>query len=90
MCKDVCAYYRTSSAVNVGTHKDSKKRQQHSVFSYTQSNGLNVVHEFYDNDVFGTLDVLNRPSFMKMLNYCEDNSIETIIFESADRIDFFC
>ena len=86
MCKDVCAYYRTSSAVNVGTHKDSKKRQQHSVFSYTQSNGLNVVHEFYDNGVSGTLDVLNRPSFMKMLNYCEDNSIETIIFESADRL----
>ena len=86
MCKDVCAYYRTSSAVNVGTHKDSKKRQQHSVFSYTDSNGLNVVREFYDKGVSGTLDVLIRPSFMEMLNYCEENKISTIVFESADRL----
>ena len=86
MCKNVCAYYRTSSAVNTGTDKDSRKRQHHSVFSYTQSKGLNVVQEFYDRGVSGTLDVLNRPSFMEMLNYCEDNSIDTIVFESADRL----
>ena len=86
MCKNVCAYYRTSSAVNIGSDKDSRKRQHHSVFTYTQSKGLNVVQEFYDKGVSGTLDVLNRPSFMEMLNYCEDNSIDTIVFESADRL----
>ena len=86
MDKNVCAYYRTSSAVNAGSDKDSRKRQHHSVFSYTQSKGLNVVQEFYDKGVSGTLDVLNRPSFMEMLNYCEDNSIDTIVFESADRL----
>ena len=86
MDKNVCAYYRTSSAVNIGSDKDSRKRQHHSVFSYTQSKGLNVVQEFYDRGVSGTLDVLNRPSFMEMLNYCEDNSIDTIVFESADRL----
>ena len=86
MDKNVCAYYRTSSAVNTGSDKDSRKRQHHSVFSYTQSKGLNVVQEFYDRGVSGTLDVLNRPSFMEMLNYCEDNSIDTIVFESADRL----
>ena len=86
MDKNVCAYYRTSSAVNVGSDKDSKKRQRHSVFSYTDPKGLNVVREFYDKGVSGTLDVLNRPSFMEMLNYCEDNSIDTIVFESADRL----
>ena len=43
MDKNVCAYYRTSSATNVGNDKDSKKRQQHSVKTYAQSKGLNVV-----------------------------------------------
>ena len=86
MDKNVCAYYRTSSASNVGTNKDSKKRQRHSVFSYTDPKGLNVVREFYDKGVSGTLDVLNRPSFMEMLNYCEEKKISTIVFESADRL----
>ena len=86
MDKNVCAYYRTSSATNVGNDKDSKKRQQHSVKTYAQSKGLNVVNEFYDKGVSGTLDVLNRPSFMEMLNYCQDNAIDTIVFESACRM----
>ena len=86
MDKNVCAYYRTSSNTNVGNDKDSKKRQQHSVRTYAQSKGLNVVREFYDKGVSGTLDVLNRPSFMEMLNYCEENNISTIVFECADRL----
>ena len=44
MDKNVCAYYRTSSATNVGNDKDSKTRQQHSVKTYTQSKGLNVMN----------------------------------------------
>ena len=86
MDKNVCAYYRTSSNTNVGNDKDSKKRQQHSVKTYTQSKGLNVVNEFYDKGVSGTLDVLNRPSFMEMLNYCEENKVSIICFESACRM----
>ena len=86
MDKNVCAYYRTSSNTNVGNDKDSKKRQQHSVRTYAQSKGLNVVNEFYDKGVSGTLDVLNRPSFMEMLNYCEENKVSTIVFESACRM----
>ena len=86
MDKNVCAYYRTSSNTNVGNDKDSKKRQQHSVRTYAQSKGLNVVNEFYDKGVSGTLDVLNRPSFMEMLNYCEENKVSIICFESACRM----
>ena len=85
MDKNVCAYYRTSSNTNVGNDKDSKKRQQHSVRTYAQSKGLNVVREFYDKGVSGTLDVLNRPSFMEMLNYCEENKV-SIIIKSLDNL----
>ena len=86
MDTNVVGYYRTSSNSNVGEDKDTKKRQQNAVMNYASSNGMNVVTEFYDKGVSGTKEILNRTSFMDMLNYCEDNSIDTIVFESSDRL----
>jgi len=86
MDTNVVGYYRTSSKSNVGVDKDTKKRQQNAVMNYASSNGMNVVAEFYDKGVSGTKEILNRTSFMDMLNYCEDNSIDTIVFESSDRL----
>ena len=86
MDTNVVGYYRTSSSSNVGNDKDSRKRQKQSVQTYTKSNGMNLVAEFYDKGVSGTKEILNRTSFMEMLNYCEDNSIDTIVFESSDRL----
>ena len=86
MDTNVVGYYRTSSQSNVGDNKDSRKRQKQSVETYTKSNGMNLVAEFYDKGVSGTKEILNRTSFMEMLNYCEDNSIGTIVFESSDRL----
>ena len=37
--KTACAYYRTSSAANVGNDKDSLKRQQEAVRTYAERNG---------------------------------------------------
>ena len=84
--EQVVGYYRTSSNSNVGTDKDSRKRQQHAVMNYASSNGMTVVSEFYDKGVSGTKEILNRPSFMKMLDYCEDNEISTIVLEDASRM----
>ena len=86
MDTNVVGYYRTSSKSNIGEDKDTKKRQQNAVMNYASSNGMNVVAEFYDKGVSGTKEILNRTSFMEMLNYCEDNSIDTIVFESSDRL----
>jgi len=86
MDTNVVGYYRTSSKSNIGEDKDTKKRQQNAVMNYASSNGMNVVAEFYDKGVSGTKEILNRTSFMDMLNYCEDNSIDTIVFESSDRL----
>jgi len=86
MDTNVVGYYRTSSKSNVGEDKDTKKRQQNAVMNYASSNGMNVVAEFYDKGVSGTKEILNRTSFMDMLNYCEDNSIDMIVFESSDRL----
>ena len=84
--EQVVGYYRTSSNSNVGQDKDSRKRQQHAVMNYASSNGMTVVSEFYDKGVSGTKEILNRPSFMKMLDYCEDNEISTIVLEDASRM----
>ena len=86
MERNVVGYYRTSSLSNVGSDKDSLKRQRHSVLSFTKSNGMKLVEEFYDEGVSGTLDVLNRPQFLSMLSFCEKNGIDTICFESSDRM----
>ena len=84
--EQVVGYHRTSSNSNVGQDKDSRKRQQHAVMNYASSNGMTVVSEFYDKGVSGTMEILNRPSFMKMLDYCEDNEISTIVLEDASRM----
>ena len=86
MEQNVVAYYRTSSQSNVGSDKDSLKRQKNSVITYAKSNGLNVMNEFYDKGVSGSTYVFSRGSFLEMMNYCKENSVGTIVVEGADRI----
>jgi len=86
MEKNVVAYYRTSSQSNIGTDKDSIKRQKQSVENYTKSNGMVIIKYFYDKGVSGSTDVFTRGSFLEMMNYCKENSIDTIVVEGADRI----
>ncbi len=92
MNKKVVGYFRTSSKSSSGEDKDSGKRQRHSVHTFCKSKGWDVVKDFWDKGVSGTLDVLNRPSFLEMLNYCEENEIKTIVFENSSRLsrDLIC
>ena len=83
MCKNVVGYYRTSSTTNV--KGDSRTRQSVSVKNYSKSKGWNVKDEFYDV-ISGTTNILERKEFVKMLGYCEENSIDTILFEGSDRL----
>jgi DNA invertase Pin-like site-specific DNA recombinase len=83
MCKNVVGYYRTSSTTNV--KGDSRTRQSVSVKNYSKSKGWNVTGEFYDV-ISGTTNILERNEFVKMLGYCEENSIDTILFEGSDRL----
>ena len=92
MDKKVVGYFRTSSKSSSGEDKDSGKRQKHSVHTFCKSKGWTVVKDFWDKGVSGTLDVLNRPSFVEMLSFCEDNEIDTIVFQSSCRLsrDLVC
>jgi DNA invertase Pin-like site-specific DNA recombinase len=98
--KTACAYYRTSSATNVGqigqdkdgrkqqqaqAYKDSLKRQQAAVRSYAAAHSIEIVHEYYDAAVSGADSVDIRPGFSEMLMYMLGNGARTILVEDASR-----
>lgn len=79
------AYYRTSSATNVGADKDSLKRQQDAVHACAVARGLGIVREFYDAAVSGADAIDGRAGFAEMLAYMLSNGARTIIVENASR-----
>jgi len=79
------AYYRTSSATNVGADKDSYKRQREAVLEYAKANDILVVQEFYDAAVSGADPINERPGFSDMLSYIHGNGARIILVENASR-----
>src|SRR5947209_17192793 len=65
---DSIAYLRTSSAANVGSDKDSDKRQRAAIASFAKAHGYRIVDEFYDAAVSGADPVAERPGFKAMLD----------------------
>lgn len=83
--KTAVAYYRTSSAANVGDDKDSQRRQREAVKSFAKRHGFNVVNEYYDAAVSGADPINERPGFVDMLHYMRGNGARTILVENASR-----
>jgi DNA invertase Pin-like site-specific DNA recombinase len=79
------AYLRTSSAANVGSDKDSDKRQRAAIVSFAKTHGYQVVDEFYDAAVSGADPVADRPGFKAMLERIAGNGVRVILVESPDR-----
>jgi DNA invertase Pin-like site-specific DNA recombinase len=85
MSKKAVAYYRTSSAANVGADKDSEKRQRAAVEAYAKAAGCEIVETFYDAAVSGADPVHERPGFAAMLARIEGNGVRAILVETASR-----
>jgi DNA invertase Pin-like site-specific DNA recombinase len=79
------AYLRTSSAANVGTDKDSDKRQRAAIEAFARSAGFDLVGEYYDKAVSGADRIDHRPGFAEMLQRLASNGAKTIIVETPDR-----
>ena len=79
------AYLRTSSAANVGTDKDSDKRQRQAIEAFARKGGYELVAEFYVAAVSGADAIETRPGFAAMLERIEGNGVRTIIVETANR-----
>ena len=91
MSKKCVSYYRTSSLSNVGEEKDSLKRQKSVVHRYCDNNGFKIESEFYET-LRGDGEILSRPKFIEMLDFCERNDVKTIVFENTTRFsrDLIC
>ena len=85
------SYYRTSSSTNKGEEKDSLKRQKSVVHRYCDNNGYEIESEFYET-LRGDGEILSRPKFMEMMEYCDSNDVKTIVFENNTRFsrDLIC
>jgi DNA invertase Pin-like site-specific DNA recombinase len=79
------AYLRTSSAANVGTDKDSDKRQRAAIEAFAKRAGFTIIDEYYDKAVSGADRIDQRPGFADMLQRLASDGAKTIIVESPDR-----
>jgi DNA invertase Pin-like site-specific DNA recombinase len=79
------AYFRTSSATNVGVNKDSLKRQRDAVRDYAKNHKMQIVQEFDDPAVSGADPIQDRPGFGRLLSYITSNGARIILVENASR-----
>ena len=79
------AYFRTSSATNVGADKDSEKRQREAVTAFARRAGYEIEAEFYDAAVSGADPVDVRPGFAALLARVAGNGVKVVIVETANR-----
>ena len=79
------AYLRTSSAANVGTDKDSDKRQRAAIEGFAKRAGFALVGEFTDAAVSGADPIETRRGFAELLDRIEGNGVRTVIVEDASR-----
>jgi DNA invertase Pin-like site-specific DNA recombinase len=82
---EAVAYMRTSSAANVGTDKDSEKRQRAAIQAFAKRQGFELVGEFYDAAVSGADAIETRAGFAALLDRIEGNGVRTVIVEDASR-----
>jgi DNA invertase Pin-like site-specific DNA recombinase len=80
------AYLRTSSKTNVGTDKDSDKRQRRAVTDFAKVAGFEIVAEHYDPGVSGADTLEHRPGFSALLDQIEGNGVRTVIVEDVTRL----
>lgn len=83
--KTAYAYYRTSSAANVGADKDSLDRQRAAVASCAAVQGLEIAGEYYDAAVSGADPIQARRGFSDMLAVMLGNCARVIVVENATR-----
>jgi DNA invertase Pin-like site-specific DNA recombinase len=79
------AYMRTSSAANVGSDKDSEKRQRLAIETFAKRASLDIVDWFYDPAVSGADPIEARPGFCALLDRLENNGVNTVVVEDASR-----
>lgn len=78
------SYMRVSSRTQVDG--DGFPRQRTTIAAFAGANGLDVVEEFRDGGVSGTLGLAERPGLTALLEAAMAGQIDTVLIEKADRL----
>jgi DNA invertase Pin-like site-specific DNA recombinase len=78
------SYLRVSSVGQVAG--DGFPRQRESIASYAERNGIEVVGEFRDEGVSGTVDHGEREGFKALLERIAGNCVRLVLIERPDRL----
>ncbi len=82
---EALAYIRTSSMSNVGSDKDSAKRQRAAINAHAKANGIIIVGEYNDEGVSGADAIEGRAGFAAMLSRIQGNGVRLVLVENASR-----
>jgi len=77
-------YLRTSGKGQVGN--DGFPRQRDAIARYAKANGIEVVQEFTDEGISGTLDAMDRPGLTDLFVALKANGVRLVIVENATRL----
>jgi DNA invertase Pin-like site-specific DNA recombinase len=77
-------YLRTSGKGQIGN--DGFPRQREAITRYTKANGIELVQEFGDEAVTGTVDAMDRPGLTDLFVALKANGVRTVIVENATRL----
>lgn len=78
------SYLRVSGRGQVGG--DGFPRQRIAVATFAAAKGIDVVQEFRDEGVSGTLGLADRPGLTALLEAATATGIDTVLIERADRL----
>lgn len=78
------AYLRVSGKGQVTG--DGFPRQRQAITAYAKAHGVDLVAEYRDAGVSGTLDLGNRPGLASLLDAVHANGVQIIVVERADRL----
>jgi DNA invertase Pin-like site-specific DNA recombinase len=78
------SYLRVSSRAQVDG--DGFPRQRATIAAFAATRGLDVVEEFRDEGVSGTLGLADRPGLTALLEATTADGIRTVLVEKADRL----
>ena len=81
--RNVAMYLRTSSATNIDG--DSQDRQVEAMETYAKANDMKIAVRVSDLAVKGSDSIYEREGFVKLIDYCVNNKVDTILCENASR-----
>jgi DNA invertase Pin-like site-specific DNA recombinase len=79
-----CFFYARTSSASGADDSDSLPRQRDACVAYAKTNGYEIVEEFWDRGVSGTVPLRERPAFQALL--AKLNGTRTILLDCADRL----